>query len=373
MYFLNSELKECKDPTTLVKLIRKVTSSNPAMVKKITIIGCGEIGSRHLQSLAKLPFNISVDIVEPREEAQKIAKSRLSEIEYDTNHSFNWYKSIRELKSETDAVIIATTAVQRVALICELLEKGHKRFLVEKNVCQSIEEYDLLLEKMKKFDAKGWVNLVRRTFDFYKNLKTYLPKHPHFHLSVITGNEGAGGNSIHFVDLFCWLGSDLKIKLDGKNLINKLLPNKRDKNLFEFAGTITGSSTNGSFLSMTFLPYENLPYMVTITTDEMHIIIDETNERIYNLRQLPKELRQLPKELRQLPKELRQLPKELTQFKYRHISETTSEIVKDIINTDNCSLPTLQESYFAHDELLQVFQEHVTKITNKKYKLCPTT
>ena len=35
------------------------------MNKNITIVGCGNIGSRHSQGLMKLPFDIIIDVVEP--------------------------------------------------------------------------------------------------------------------------------------------------------------------------------------------------------------------------------------------------------------------------------------------------------------------
>jgi len=39
------------------------------MVRRVILIGCGNIGSRHLQALAKLEYDLSVDIVEPSIEA----------------------------------------------------------------------------------------------------------------------------------------------------------------------------------------------------------------------------------------------------------------------------------------------------------------
>ena len=99
----------------------------------ISIIGCGEIGSRHLQAVLKLPFPINVNVVEPNEIAQKKAISRLSEIKFDNENTINWYKSINELDSKSDLSIIATNSFGRVSLISSLLKKNHSRFLIEKN------------------------------------------------------------------------------------------------------------------------------------------------------------------------------------------------------------------------------------------------
>ena len=89
------------------------------MVKNLVVIGCGNIGSRHLQALTKLPFNIHVEIVDPDLNSHKIAQSRLDEVNYDKQkHEFYWHTSISELKQKNnDLVIIATTAINRISII----------------------------------------------------------------------------------------------------------------------------------------------------------------------------------------------------------------------------------------------------------------
>ena len=42
--------------------------------KKILIFGCGQIGSRHLQGLTNLPYNLEIDIIEPNDDSKKNAK-----------------------------------------------------------------------------------------------------------------------------------------------------------------------------------------------------------------------------------------------------------------------------------------------------------
>ena len=60
-------------------------------MKKITLVGCGNIGSRHLQALVKLPFETEIQIIDPNENSIKLAKSRLNEIDYKkSNFIFSW-------------------------------------------------------------------------------------------------------------------------------------------------------------------------------------------------------------------------------------------------------------------------------------------
>ena len=311
------------------------------------------MGSRHLQGIVKLSESMNIDIVEPNTEAREIAKSRLDEISFDKNkHKLVWHKSVNELTKESDLVLVATKAAGRVDLITQLLELGHSRFFIEKMVCQSSEEYDLLLKKMKSFDAKGWINTPRRCYEPYESIRKHINNSEIIHFSVSAGNMGLGTNAIHFIDLFSWLINDYKIRLSGEFLLNKTFTNKRGKDLLEFAGTIIGHAKNESVLSLTFLPYANLPLILNIVGKDNHIIIDETNARVF-----------VVKGTNGL--ELK--------FRSEYQSNLTTEIVRDILEKDNCIFPTLDDSYFIHSELFRIFNTHIKKTLNEDKRLCPIT
>jgi len=322
------------------------------MKKRCVIVGCGNIGSRHLQALAKLPYEITVDIVEPCKDARAIAKMRLSEVKpSNTRFNFMWHENVTELKNNSDLVIVATTSKGRVDVINNLLEMGHSRFLIEKTVCQSVQEYELLLSKLKKNNSKGWVNTARRYFEFYQKIKKNFGESSPLNLSVVTGNNGLGSNAIHFIDLFSWFCNDYKIRLSGDFLYDKIFRNKRGEEFMEFAGTLIGSAGNGSFLSLAFLPDENLPYTVSIASNEKHMIVDETKGDVFYL--------------------LGKKNDDPSNFKLAYISETTTKIAKDIMETDMCLLPTVSELSVAHYELFRVFNHHIKKLTNEAVTLCP--
>ncbi len=68
-------------------------------MKKIALVGCGNIGSRHLQALAKLPYKLNIEVVEIDKNSQQVAKSRLEEINYSKdNLHCTWYDNIKKLK-----------------------------------------------------------------------------------------------------------------------------------------------------------------------------------------------------------------------------------------------------------------------------------
>ena len=92
-------------------------------MKKITLVGCGNIGSRHLQALVKLPFETEIQIIDPNENSIKLAKTRLNEIDYKkSNFIFSWQTSLENLQ-ESDFVILATNSTNRVELVEKLLEE----------------------------------------------------------------------------------------------------------------------------------------------------------------------------------------------------------------------------------------------------------
>ena len=319
-------------------------------MKKIALIGCGNIGSRHLQALVKSSFDCEITIVEPNSNAKKLAESRLNEIDFKkSNFNISWKTTIDDI-FQNDLVIIATHSSNRIELIEKLLSMDNSKFLIEKMVCQSSDEYDQILTMFDSKKAKGWTNTSRRYIKSYKKIKNLINPSSKLNVIIHSGNIGLGSNAIHFIDLFSWLINDKNISLDGKYLDEKIWSNKRDEDLKEFSGTIIGNSSDGSNISITFQQEENLPLFVNIFNNDFSFVIDEVNEKIYDLRE-----------------------QKIDDFKMDFVSNLTTKITDDIINTNSCLLPTLAETKIAHDEIFKIFNLHILKITHKEVEKCPIT
>ena len=141
------------------------------MTKKLILVGCGNIGSRHLQSLMKFQSALSIDVVEPNNKSKNNAVSLIKKLPIKKYPKIKWFTSIKDLTDSGDVVIVATDSVDRVKLIETLLKQGNKKFLIEKMVCQSRNEYKSLISLFKKFNANGWVNTNRRYFTAYQKIK----------------------------------------------------------------------------------------------------------------------------------------------------------------------------------------------------------
>jgi len=318
--------------------------------KKVILIGCGNIGSRHLQALVKLPYEIDIQIVDPNENSQKLAKSRLNETEFKrSNFNLTWHSSIENI-TESNVVILATPSINRVELVEQLLKIGNRKFLIEKMVCQSANEFNHLLSMTNSHKAKVWVNASRRYYNSYQKIFTSIKANSPINLSIHAGNMGLGSNAIHFLDLFSWITKNESFRLNGDFLDTKIQENKRGIEYKEFSGTIMGKSSNNSIISINFSQENDLPVYVNFFDNKNTLIIDETKERIL------------------------ELPSNISrEFKVEFQSNLTTKIVKDIFEKDNSLLPTLEESKIAHFELFRIFNNHIKKITNDEVEKCPIT
>ena len=317
-------------------------------MKKILLVGCGNIGSRHLQALAKIQDELIIEIIEPNSDNAKIGKERLNEISSTKSHTISWKTSLEYL-SPSDFVIVSTPAMGRAQILSKLLDMGNTNFLIEKLVCQSKKEYILLLKNFENKSANGWVNTTRRYFEIYQNIKKSFEGKP-FNLSVNAGDSSLGSNAIHFLDLFSWITDEFELKLNGDYLLPKISNNKKYPELLEFFGTITTSTSKNSFLNISFLPYADLPLTLTFQNENNHFVVDETNRNVYffknsdNLQLTPNQ---------------------------EYSSTFMTRVFNDILLHGTCDLPSLKQSSFSHIELFRIFNNHIKKIQNKTVELCP--
>lgn len=327
------------------------------MKKKIVLLGCGQIGSRHLQAIVKLGGNLNIQVVEPNDASKKIGENRVREV-LPKKHELRieWLKDLSQVYKNADLTIVATTARNRVKIIDKFLRMGHKRFLIEKMVCQATKQYEYLLEALSKNQAKGWVNCTRRYNTFYSEAAGLFREKSPIIFNVIAGNSGLGCNAIHFLDLFSsFIADNQIIKLNGEYLLPKLLPNLRGKDLVEFAGTILGRTDNESFISITFFPYSDSSSMINVLAEDVKMFVDESCEKAF------------------LSTRQNNFQWEQHNFENLNTSYLTTTIASEIIENNFCNLPTIEALYSIHKELFCVFNQLISSITGKRVSICPIT
>ena len=88
--------------------------SNGSKQQKVLLIGCGELGSRHLQALASLPSNIQIEVLDSRPEALDIGRQRVEELSSAIPVSeIDWITSMSEASKDGAMCVIATQANDR--------------------------------------------------------------------------------------------------------------------------------------------------------------------------------------------------------------------------------------------------------------------
>jgi predicted dehydrogenase len=270
--------------------------------------------------------------------------------------NIEWLDKLEQLDGESDLVIVATTSRGRTAIINKLAKMGHRRFLIEKMVCQSEKEYEELLGELERQHVKGWVDCGRRYFPFYKQIFTLMKHENNLILNVTGGNHGLGCNAIHFLDLYWWLsGMPPKIELDGQHLTPTLIANRRGPDLIEFSGTIIAATSKGGFASISFHPENDAPILVNITSENYRIFVDESSDKAF------------------ISGKENNWQWENYAFETLYSSNLTKEIALSIFEEDTCNLPTLEESFLLHSELFRIFNKHIKLITGKNEDLCPIT
>lgn len=323
------------------------------MVNKIVLVGCGLIGSYHLQGIVSTGKAIKVDIVEINRDAIKKAKERILPFMH-KNIKIEFFEDLSLCDKNPDLTIVATHSTDRVKIINKLLSIGYRYFLLEKMVCQSKSEYDSLIENFAKYGAKGWVNTIRRYNKFYRDAEQFFKKDK-IVMNAIAENLGLSSNAIHYLDLFKMFSGNSNIKLSDQYIYDKLLPNKRGEDLVEFMGTIVGNDESGSFVSISFLPFKNKLANVIIIGENARVFVDEANGKAF---------------LSLADKKWQQ---EEYSYEEPRVSEITPKVITDILEKSSCLLPTVEDSYDLHLELFRIFNNKIRKITNKFPKKCPIT
>ena len=326
----------------------------------IALIGCGQMGSRHLQALARLERSLRIQVVEPSPAARETGKMRLAEaisaLEKKPEIEVQWPDQLSGLDGSPDLTIIATAAPERAQILDFLLKAGHKRFLIEKMVCQSARDYRRLLEAFSANKAKGWLNLTRRYFPFYRRLFGLLPAETPLVYHVMAGNLGLGCNAIHFLDLFAGFSGETKeIRLKGDHLSPRILQNRRGTDLVEFSGTILAETPKGDLASITFSPVHEAGVSATLTTKDLRVFIDEERHKAW------------------IASAATDWIWEESPFQELYTSRLTTDIARSILEQDSCDLPTLEAAYPLHRELFRIFNRHIRRVTGRTCGVCPIT
>lgn len=315
------------------------------MEYNILIVGAGQLGSRYLQGLALSNLSLNIFVYDINEISLNTAKHRWEEVKNSNSNKVNFTTTYDTVPLEINLAIISTTANAREAIILTLSNKFHVRnWVLEKVLTQSIESLNKINTLLKSSNV--WVNTFFRTVELFKNVKENTSKGP-LNFEINGGNWGLACNTIHILDFIYWWTQEKIEYIDVTNLENKWFESKRE-NFWEINGEINISFTN-SIKARLISDDSTSPFLIKINsnTEEWIIYWDEsTAVRNDGL-------------------------KFVSKIKLQ--SETTSDLVSNILINNNSNLPTLESSIYLHNHLLKSFLSHWNRDKNVEENILPIT
>ena len=317
-------------------------------IKQVAVIGVGQLGSRHLQALALSEFDICIYVIDPNEESIKLAKKRFISIPKNEKVRFvNFAQSIHELPKQLDLAIIATNSDVRFQIISELVKKRTvKNIVLEKVLFQSVHEYKLADAIFQEKDIRVWVNCVRRSLPFYKEIKKYFPPTETIQFSAIGNQWGIACNSIHLIDLLGMFTESCDYSLDTAELDKKIHQSKR-KEFIEFSGTLKGSFSDHQTFTFTSKMDSQVSLQFIFDNDRYQLEVNEISKSAL-----------LKNKLKSTTKMLEFTP---------YYQSTLSHIIaKEIFESDNCSLSSYKDAMNLHLPLIKGLLEFQQKLEGVK-------
>lgn len=324
---------------------------------RVLLVGCGELGSRHLQAVAAMPRVAAIDVVDPRPESLDLGRARLDEVpDRKRGVEIRWHASLDDA-SPGDLCIVATQAEGRCRLVREVADRlGYRKFLLEKVVSQSIAEMEELIAYARAGGVSAWVNCKCRAYPFHQRVKRLLDPRDPIVLSVMGGNHGLANNGVHAADLFAFYDGAEAIACTGAVIDPVLHSSKRGRDVFDLSGTLIGSTAKGSRFTLTYTGDPSGIELFSLMTPRYRFVVDHIQRWAvesdaasgWSWRAVP-------------------FTGELL------VSQMTRRFALQMLSSQPCELPTLEESLVAHRFILDALQPHFRHLLEQDVELCPVT
>lgn len=307
----------------------------------LAIIGCGNIGLRHFQSLLNLNEKHSLFIVDNSSLSLNLC------YEYYNNNKntylkISFLKNINQINENLDIIIISTGSFPRRHIVEEIF-KNHspKHIILEKFLFTNIEDYQYCSDLFKLNNSQGWVN--QWMSNEFKALKKYFNNSKQIDLTINGNNWGMCCNSVHYIDWFHDLIGRENMKISQANLEDKIYESKRS-NYYELFGSYKIVSESN----------HNLTLICNKTTAEVNVekevYISASNEE-FNL--------QAKLTSKKLDCDIQGINGVISSqnIPISYQSERTSKIINSLINTDDCNLIKYDISVKHHLLVFDIFKE----------------
>ncbi|MFM7023265.1 MAG: Gfo/Idh/MocA family oxidoreductase [Flavobacteriales bacterium] len=318
---------------------------------QIAVIGAGQLGSRHLQGLAKGSFSAEIWVMDPSADSLKVAEERYNEVKSDTKKVF-FVSSVGNIQAKKlDLVIVATNSFHRLESIKNLVNHCAVSYLVlEKVLFPSVEEYAAAQQLIADHKIKTWVNCPLRMNEFFAEVKANIKGKFSY---AITGNSwGLGCNTIHHLDLFSYLSGSTDVQLNS--FISSAFPAKRN-GYIEFEGSVKGRDEKGNLFSSSSVEAGAIEVLITIHGEGRAYMIDMISGAAW------------------LKSAEANNQWEQKKIRIAYQSELSKDLSESIFNTGTCGLTPFEESAKLHIAFINTLIQYLQQNSSEKITKCPIT
>ena len=225
----------------------------------IVISGCGNIGSRLLQSVSNIDDadigTLDIHGIDPFQSSLDLSTERFGQ-ENKGGHRLHMSTNAAALPAEADLLIVSVDAANRLAALTSVLEHCKpKAIILEKILFNKFEEFETVQAILDDLGVPCWVNCSRNIWPGYQSLKETLGGQAVTSYTVSGSDWGLGCNAIHFVAALEYVAGEPVTSLAMDEDTAAIRESKR-AGYKEVTGTLRGVTASGGTISLSSLPSE---------------------------------------------------------------------------------------------------------------------
>lgn len=319
----------------------------------LAIIGCGQIGSRHLQSMALLEEEATIYLVDPSHESMGKASALFRQVySPETNSASHLIcsRGIKDLPARLDLIVVATASDKRAAAVADIVGKIELEYIIlEKFLFPREEDYTVVGSLLENRKVSCFVNQWTTSLTSFRRVARKLGQGP-FHMSVDAAGWGLCCNAVHILEFFDFLTGEESCSPTSSH-VESVIPAKRS-GFFEILGQFEFATPGGSTISLACRrgqPASVIPLSIRSATQSVNLE--------FGLDYLT----------------ARWMSGETETFHIPYQSKLTHRFVEALTSSGTCTLPHYQRSARQHLLLLQAFLPHFVAAGVSAGDMCPIT
>lgn len=303
------------------------------MANSVLLVGCGGIGSRHLQSLALCRNKLDICVIDTNPKSLEKAKQIYEVSDKQLSHKLSFENFYSSTVKKYDICILSTSSQNRLAIVNEILKKFKiKYWIIEKILSQNVKDLHEIGNNIRKKNGIGWVNTPNRAQKWFKDIKKEISS-KEISGTIEGSNWGLMCNTIHYLDLFSWLTSQKLVSINSEKLKKSWFKSKRE-GYMEVDGELKAYYSNGAKLHISCNASKKIKGKKLKYSFE-NWVLDPSNGIARNIK-----------------------TNKIISGKIKPQSLMTNIFVDQIINENYCYLPNLEESISMHKIFFEAILPH---------------